>query len=190
AGPRRWQPPRGRDRARRGAAPARRDHRGRPAPRMICRTAPGHAQGVRACERRRCRRCGTALALTWGMKSALFGCTCAFASVALAGLAGACDDDRGRGVATAMAGTQSRPSFRWLPGFLATAISTERSPEAADQLAAWSPEQPCPTWDARAIVADVAPAGGRETVVASVASGVVGLHADQRPLPSAPLGAT
>jgi hypothetical protein len=108
--------------------------------------------------------------------------------LALAAL-GACDDERGRpaGVAAAATLPTTAPAFRWLPGLAATAIATERSAEAADQLAAWAPDEPCPTWDARAIVADVAPAGGAETVLASVASGVVVLDADQRLLSTAPL---
>ena len=79
-------------------------------------------------------------------------------------------------------------SFRWLPGLVVSAATDERSDDAATQLGAIN-ESPdlCSTFDAQELVADVAPMPGRETVLASVATGVVVLDAVGRRLAMAPL---
>ena len=80
------------------------------------------------------------------------------------------------------------PAFRWLPGFAVSAVTEERSADAAAQLGAIN-ETPelCSTFDAQELTADVAPMAGHETVLASVATGVVVLDAVGRRLASAPL---
>jgi len=110
-----------------------------------------------------------------------------FAAIAGLGLS-ACDQDplvAVAAVAPSTGATASDPelatslrkpigAFPWLPGFVATAATTERSPDAVEQLGAWrDPDVPCSVSDARMIRADVAPAEGDETVMASVGAGVL-----------------
>jgi hypothetical protein len=92
-------------------------------------------------------------------------------------------------IALAAAGRRVDSEFPWLPGFIPTSLSTERSSDAAARLAIVDQRSDhCSTWDAHELRADVAPAEGTETVLASVATGVVVLDARGRRLASTPLG--
>ena len=94
-------------------------------------------------------------------------------------------------IALAIVGLRQRaaPDFHWLPGLAARAVSTERSPDAVDRLAPIAEDsERCPVVDAQEVTADLAPAPGEERVLASVATGVVVLDADDRRIASAPLG--
>ncbi len=87
-----------------------------------------------------------------------------------------------------LARSSAEPRIEWLPGFVGSAASDERSQEAADELAATADvADTCSTFDAQQIVADVTPQPGRERILASVATGVVILDARGRLVASAPL---
>ena len=92
-------------------------------------------------------------------------------------------------IAVAAAGRRVDSEFPWLPGFVPTAVSTQRSSDAAQQLAVTDQRADgCTTWDAQELRADVAPADGDETVLASIATGVVVVDAHGRRIARAPLG--
>jgi hypothetical protein len=92
-------------------------------------------------------------------------------------------------IALAAAGRRVDYEFPWLPGFIPSQLATERSSDAAERLAIVDQRTDhCATWDAHELQADVSPAAGEETVLASLATGVVVVDARGRRIASAPLG--
>jgi hypothetical protein len=92
-------------------------------------------------------------------------------------------------IALAAAGRRVDYDFPWLPGFVPAQLSTERSSDAAQRLAIVDQRADhCATWDAHELQADVSPAAGEETVLASIATGVVVVDAHGRRIASSPLG--
>jgi hypothetical protein len=79
------------------------------------------------------------------------------------------------------------PQLPWVRGFTTGAATDVATRETAEEVARWaSCEEPCTTYGGMAITADVAPAAGDESIVATFAGGLVVVDAQGQPVARSP----